>query len=275
MINGITLLDCTLREVGYQTGWYFDESFMRAYYRFAESVGFDYLELGFFHNPEADPNRGIVRYCSVRNDELREVFGATKNLLKLTAMRDIQRPLVPLMSAADSVIDVVRILTRSPETNLDILSQHVEEIQTLGYEVWINFTSAGRNTVDTTTAFSKFAAKMGVPVIYFADTESIFTAKYVADVIDISRGEGVEPGIHLHNKNGTAKSLLNVALAHNVKYTDTTLLGLGGKWHDGNVATESLLEMFSCNPGYELTRLKTELVQQLIKYHEHSAAVWQ
>jgi 4-hydroxy 2-oxovalerate aldolase len=275
MINGITLFDCTLREVGYQTGWFFDDTFMRQYYRFVESAGFDYLELGFFHNPEADPNRGIVRYCGVRNDELSEIFGATKNLLKLSAMRDIQRPLAPLMPAADSVVDAVRILTRSKETDLDILAKHVEEIQKLGYEVWINFTSAGRNTVATTTAFAKFAVKMGVPVIYFADTESIFTAKYVADVIDICRTEGVEPGIHLHNKNGTAKSLLQVALAHNVKYTDTTLLGLGGKWHDGNIATESLLEMFSYNPGYELTRLKTELVQQLIKYHESSAAVWQ
>jgi 4-hydroxy 2-oxovalerate aldolase len=275
MINGITLFDCTLREVGYQTGWFFDQSFMRSYYRFAESAGFDYLELGFFHNPEADPKRGALRYCSACNSELTDIFKATKNLLKLSAMRDIQRPLQPLLPASESVIDAVRILTRSKETDLDILARHVEEIKKLGYEVWINFTSAGHNTLETNKAFAVFAAKMGVPVIYFADTESVFTAKYVADAIDVCRSEGIEAGIHLHNKNGTAKSLLNVALAHGVKYADTTLLGLGGKWHDGNIATESLLEMFSCNPGYELTRLKTLLIQQLIQYHANSAAVWQ
>ena len=275
MINGITLFDCTLREVGYQTGWFFDPSFMRSYYRFAESVGFDYLELGFFHNPEADPHRGVLRYCSACNNELTEIFKATKNLLKLSAMRDIQRPLTPLLPASESVVDAIRILTRSKETDLDVLARHVEEINKLGYQVWINFTSSGHNTLEMNKSFASFAAKMGVPVIYFADTESVFTAKYVADVIDICRSEGVEAGIHLHNKNGTAISLLNVALAHGVKYTDTTLLGLGGKWHDGNIATESLLEMFSCNPGYELTRLKTLLIHQLIQYHDKSAAVWQ
>ena len=275
MINGLTLFDCTLREVGYQTGWFFDPAFVRAYYRFVESVGFDYLELGFFHNKDADPQRGALRYCSASNDELTGIFGATKNLLKLSAMRDIQRPLMPLRPAAESVIDAVRILTRSKETDFDILAKHVEEIKDLGYEVWINFTSSGHNTIEQNKSFAKFAAKMDVPVIYFADTESIFTAKYVADVIDICRNEGIEAGIHLHNKNGTAKSLLNVGMAHGMKYTDTTLLGLGGKWHDGNIATESLLEMFSCNPGYELTRLKTLLIQQLIQYHDKSAAVWQ
>ena len=273
MINSITMFDCTLREVGYQTGWFFDTAFMRAYYRFAEAAGFDYLELGFFHNPDADPDRGDCRYCSVRNEQIREIFGATKNIMKLSAMRDIQRPLSDLRPASESVINAVRILTRSKETKTDVLAKHVEEIQKLGYEVWINFTSAGRNTPEQNTEFAKFAKKMGVPVIYFADTESIFTSKYVADVIDICRTESVEAGIHLHNKNGTATNLLDVALAHGVKYTDTTLLGLGGKWHDGNIPTESFLERFGYNSGYELTRLKTDLIQQLIKYHAHTSAV--
>jgi len=273
MINGVTLFDCTIREVGYQTGWHFDTSFLRSYYRFVESAGYDYLELGFFHNPESDPNRGICRYCSACNAEIQEVLGSTKNIMKLSAMRDIQRPLSKLLPAAESPIDAIRILTRSPETKLDNLAQHVEEIQNLGYETWINFTSAGRNTLELNSEFARFAKKMGIPVIYFADTESIFTSKYVGDVIELCRAEGVEAGIHLHNKNGSAKMLLDVALAHGVKYTDTTLLGFGGKWHDGNVPTESYLERSGFNAGYELTRLKTDLVQQLIKYHAHSAAI--
>lgn len=275
MINNVTMFDCTMREVGYQTGWYFDAAFLRAYYRFIEAAGFDYLELGFFHNPDADPDRGDFRYCSVRNSELCDIFSSTKNITKLSAMRDIQRPLSKLLPSSETVIDAVRILTRSKETKLDILARHVEEIQQLGYEVWINFTSSGRNTSEQNIDFAKFAKKMGVPVIYFADTESIFTSKYVADVIELCREEGIEAGIHLHNKNGSAKMLLDVALAHGVKYTDTTLLGFGGKWHDGNIPTESYLERFGFNAGYELTRLKTELVQQLIKYHSHSAAVYE
>ena len=273
MIDNITLFDCTAREVGYQTGWFFDPAFLRDYYRFVEAAGYDYMELGFFHNTEADPGRGAIRYCGLCTEELNDIFGSTKNILKLSAMRDIQRPLAPVGPKADSVVDAVRILTRSKQTEPDVLCRHIEELQKLGYRIFINFTSAGRNTVEENTAFARLAKKMGIDVIYFADTESIFTPKYVSDAIELCRAEGVEAGIHLHNKNGTAEELLDVAFAHKCRYTDSTLLGLGGKWYDGNIATEYLLKHFNYNPGYELTRLKTMLIQQLIKYHEHSAAV--
>ena len=79
MIKGYSIFDCTLREVGYQTGWYFDMDFARELYRFAQGKGIDYVELGFFHNEEADPGRGDFRYCSSRNDKLVEIFRQTKN----------------------------------------------------------------------------------------------------------------------------------------------------------------------------------------------------
>ena len=143
MIDGITLFDCTIREVGYQTGWFFDPAFLRDYYRFVEAAGYDYLELGFFHNPEADPGRGLTRYCGLRTEELNEVFAPTKNILKLSAMRDIQRPLAPVGPRSDGVIDAIRILTRSKQTDPDVLSRHVDELHNLGYEIFINFTSSG------------------------------------------------------------------------------------------------------------------------------------
>ena len=69
MIGNITIFDCTFREAGYQTGWFFDKDFCIDYYKFAQAAGIDYLELGFFHNKEADPNRGyfdIAVYAMTR-----------------------------------------------------------------------------------------------------------------------------------------------------------------------------------------------------------------
>ena len=104
MIGNITVFDCTFREAGYQTGWFFDEDFCRDYYKFAQSAGIDYLELGFFHNKEADPNRGHFRYCSLDNEEIKNIFSITKNTVKLSAMRDIQRPLSDLLPKKETVI---------------------------------------------------------------------------------------------------------------------------------------------------------------------------
>jgi len=62
MINDISLFDCTIREAGYQTGWYFDKKFVCDWYKLLVEARVDYMELGFFHDMAAAPNTGIYRY---------------------------------------------------------------------------------------------------------------------------------------------------------------------------------------------------------------------
>lgn len=273
MMTRPKVFDCTLREVGYQTGWYFDADFCRSLYVFAQGKGINYIELGFFHDPNHDKGRGMFRYCSERQKEIAEVFGKVKNRVKISAMLDLQRPLTQLVPREDGAVDAIRILTRSHETDFDILKAKVAEVRKLGYELFINFTSAGYNTNEMNEAFADFAVENNVPVIYFADTESAMTEQYVIDAIKICHGKGLQVGIHVHDKNGTAEQLTETALLAGVDYMDFTLLGLGGKWRDGNLSTEYYLHKKGFVGGYELTSLKNALIEQLIKNHEHSAAV--
>jgi 4-hydroxy 2-oxovalerate aldolase len=268
----ITFFDCTLREAGYQTGWYFDETFCRDIYRFAQGNGIDYLELGFFHNPGHDPGKGIFRYCSEKQDEIKNLFGLMKNRVKISAMRDIQRPLNPLKPCGDGAVDTIRILTRSHETDMAVLKKQVDEIRSFDYELFINFTSAGYNSMEKNSDFAQFAADEGVPMIYFADTESVMTVDYVIKTIDICHKKGIKVGTHFHDKNGTAEMLMKTALENDTDGLDFTLLGLGGKWLDGNLSLETYLHTFGLSGGFELTALKNELINQLIKYNQYSAA---
>lgn len=272
MIKGFQIFDCTLREVGYQTGWHFDPEFVRAVYKFAQGKGIDYVELGFFHSMEADPGRGIYRYCSTKNNDLKEVFRGIKNVTKLSAMRDIQRPLTELLPAEESVIDTIRILSRSHETDLQVMEKYVDEATELGYEVFVNFTSAGYNTVEQNREFAEFAARKQVKGIEFADTESVMTEQYVRDTIHVCHSSGVACGVHLHDKNGTADFLADLAIELKADYVDVTHLGLGGKWRDGNLTVEYLLRKMEVNGGYEATVIKNQLIEQLIKYKDNSAA---
>ncbi|MBN7573063.1 pyruvate carboxyltransferase [Clostridium sp. 2-1] len=272
MINGIKIFDCTIREVGYQTGWNFDDLFVRNLYKFAQGKGIDYIELGFFHNEEADPNRGIYRYCSTRNQEIAEVFKSIKNVTKISAMRDVQRPLANLLPKKHSVVDTIRLLTRSHETDFDVLDRQVSEIQELGYEIFLNFTSAGYNDIEKNISFAEFAKARGVKAIEFADTESVMTEKYVIDTIRECHKVGVELGVHLHDKNGTAEILADLAIKEGADYMDVTHLGLGGKWRDGNLTMEYLLRKLEVNGGYEATMIKNELIENLIKYNKFSVA---
>jgi 4-hydroxy 2-oxovalerate aldolase len=63
MLENISLVDCTIREAGYQTGWHFDNKFVANWYQFLLSQKVDYMELGFFHSMEYDPGKGVYRYC--------------------------------------------------------------------------------------------------------------------------------------------------------------------------------------------------------------------
>ncbi len=272
MINGIEIFDCSIREIGYQTGWYFTDKTVRDIYNFAQTKGIDYVELGFFHNEQADPDRGMFRYCSLRNEEIKEVFRTTKNITKLSAMRDIQRPLSPLLPAKDSIVDTIRILTRSHETDFDVLDEHVTKCLELGYEVFINFTSAGYNSIEKNIEFARFAKSRGAHAIEFADTESVMTKDYVRDTIRSCHNEGVRLGCHFHDRNGTAEELADLAILEGADYMDVTHIGLGGKWRDGNLTMEYLLRKLGVNGGYEATIIKNEIIEDLIKYNEHTAA---
>ncbi len=272
MIQGIEIFDCSMREIGYQTGWYFSNKTVRDIYKFAQGKGIDYVELGFFHNEEADPGRGIFRYCSTKNQEIKEVFRFIKNLTKLSAMRDIQRPLTKLLPAKESLIDTIRILTRSHETDLEVLDRYVTEALELGYEVFINFTSAGHNPIEKNISFAEFAKKRGVHAIEFADTESVMTEEYVRNTIRECHKVGVRLGCHFHDKNGTAEMLADLAIQEGADYMDVTHIGLGGKWRDGNLTMEYLMRKLGVNGGYEATVVKNEIIEDLIAYHQYSAA---
>lgn len=272
MINNIKIFDCTLREVGYQTGWFFSKEFVQAVYKFALGKGVDYVELGFFHNEEADPGKGDFRYCSVRNKEIYDVFKSIKNITKIAAMRDSQRPLSNLVPKKDSIIDTIRILTRSHETDLDVLGAQIDEAIELDYEVFVNFTSAGYNSMEQNRKFAGFVKSRGVNSVEFADTESVMTEEYVINTIKICHEVGLKVGVHFHDKNGTADLLADTALANGADYMDVTHLGLGGKWRDGNLTMEYLLRKMNVNSGYEATLVKNKLIEDLIKYHEFSTA---
>lgn len=272
MIQGIKIFDCSLREIGYQTGWNFTPKTAQNVYKFALGKGIDYVELGFFHNVDADPNRGCFRYCSTKNDEVTEIFDKVKNITKLSAMRDIQRPLSDLLPKKDSVIDTVRLLTRSHETDLAILDKFATEAMELGYEVFLNFTSAGYNSIEKNIQFAEFAKEKGVKAIEFADTESVMTEEYVINTIRECHKVGIELGCHFHDKNGTADRLADLAIKEGADYMDVTHLGLGGKWRDGNLTMEYLLRKLGVIAGYEATVIKNEIIEDLIKFHNSSAA---
>ncbi|MBT4730702.1 pyruvate carboxyltransferase, partial [Candidatus Woesearchaeota archaeon] len=248
MLENISLVDCTIREAGYQTGWHFDNKFVANWYQFLLSQKVDYMELGFFHSMEHDPGKGVYRYCGQKNEEITSVFSKIKSRTKIASMLDLQRPIGEIIPADESIVDCIRIINRSHENNFSILENKVNELTNLGYEVCVNFTSAGFNSRKLNCKFLNFSKNNDISVINFADTESVFTKEFVTNLIDDCNTEGVENyGLHLHDKKGMAKELMDVGYRGGCRHFDATLLGFGGKWHDWNLNISDLFDYFKVN----------------------------
>jgi len=275
MIENISLVDCTIRESGYQTGWHFDKRFVASWYQFLLSQGVDYMELGFYHSPDSDPGKGIYRYCGQENQKITDVFYKIKSRTKISSMLDLQRPIGELVPADESIIDCIRIINRSHENNFSILESKINELRDLGYEVCINFTSAGFNSRKLNLDFLEFSKNVDILRVYFADTESVFTRDYVTNLIeDCDTADIKNYGLHLHDKKGMASDLMDLGYRLGCRNFDATLLGFGGKWHDWNLDIANVLEYFkSFVDPMEFNNLKRDLVQQIIKYKEFDTTV--
>lgn len=276
MIKDVIVFDCTIRESGYQTGWFYDDEFVKSYYLFLDSVGIDYMELGFFHREDKDPNKGPYRYSSEKNDYLNGVFSTTKRKTKISSMIDLQRPMAEVLPKSESVIDSIRIINRSHENNFKILENKINELKNKGYEVSINYTSAGYNSRDLNRSFLSFAKSMDVFSVYFADTESHFTVDYVKNLIDDCNAIGVDNyGLHLHDKALVANKLMLLGYKLGCRRFDATLLGFGGKWHDWNLTTEFLLSHFDIKVDpLVFNNLRRDLVQQIVKFKAFDTTIY-
>jgi len=275
MINDISLFDCTIRESGYQTGWHFDKKFVCDWYKLLVEARVDYMELGFFHNIEADPNMGIYRYGSQKNDEIKDALSYVKTTTKISSMLDIQRPLSEILPAEETIFDMVRIINRSHENDDKILGAKIDELLSKGYEVSINYTSAGNNSRELNRHFLSFAKSSGAAAIYFADTESLFNNSYIESLVEDCDEVGVvNYGLHFHDKRGRANDLMNTAYKLGCRKFDATLMGFGGKWHDWNLTIEHVFEKFHVDVDpVEFNNCRRDLVQQIIKFKEFDTTV--
>ncbi|WP_024850568.1 beta/alpha barrel domain-containing protein [Hydrogenovibrio kuenenii] len=269
------IFDCTIREAGYQTGWHFDKKFVIEWYQLLLASKIDYMELGFFHDQKHDPGRGIYRYCSQRNQEIKDVLERIKSRTKLSSMLDLQRPLSEILPQEDTIIDTIRIINRSHENDFNALAKKVEELSNKGYEVCINYTSSGYNTREMNRDFLQFSKDSGVSAVYFADTESVFTEDYVKELIEECDALDVTNyGLHFHDKRGLAKDLMTMSYEMGCRKFDSTLLGFGGKWHDWNLTSEFIFEFFEIKPDpVEFNNRRRDLVQQIIKYKQYDTTV--
>ena len=226
------LLDCTLRDGGYYTGWDFTMSDAVAIIEALARGGIDIIELGY-----------KAQYGACEHGQFR--------YLDEWMLRDLPKPdgvefaaMVDVKDAAGTDLDaIIHDAEKSPLDWIRLCS-YIEDIDKVpglisyfkkrGYKVTLNLMQ-----VELLTAAQKSDARVSAyraDVFYLADSLGNFNPDNLKKELMVLSSY-FDVGLHLHDNKGLA---YGNAISAQVDYLDSSLLGMGRG--AGNLATEKFIQ---------------------------------
>lgn len=239
------ILDCTLRDGGYHTGWRFDAGLVTTYLHTLAAVGVDIVEPGFRALREL-PGAGPFAHASDALLDTLDIPPALDVAVMVDAddaLAAADDPGAAIVRAfaprAASRVALVRIAVRLAD--LGRSRAIAEALARLGYGVGLNLMQvAGIAPARLAQAARDVAGWGCVQILCLADSfgalDPAATARACAAVRTQWRGE---LGFHAHDNRSLAVANTLAAIAHGACVADCTVAGMGRG--AGNAALELLL----------------------------------
>lgn len=241
--NGLTFLDCTLRDGGYYNDWDFEPGLVDRYLDAMASAGVDVIELGL-RSLRQDGFKGGFAYTSEEflsglalPENVR--IGVMVNASELVGDDDIARRLSALFPVArkDSSVDLVRIACHVHEFEEALEATHW--LKERGYLVGFNLMQVADRNQAEVESLARIAARYPLDVLYFADSMGSMDPEQTKRIISwFRRHWDGALGIHTHDNLRMALQNTLSALEHGATWADATVTGMGRG--PGNARTEEL-----------------------------------
>ena len=247
------LLECTLRDGGYQVNWDFSEIFVSDYLDLCSNLDIKNIELGFrffdnnvWRGKFAYTTEEVISKLNISNDVNLGVMlfsgqAETNNKFDKNKL-DYLFPL----KQSESRVDFVRIATYIDglSTSYEVAKQLISQ----GYEVSINLMQIQNADQKTIEDFGSSGKELNLKSIYFADSVGCLFPKDVKNIVGMMKSSfGGEVGIHAHNNLGLAFINSVSAIEAGATWVDGTLTGIGRG--PGNTLTEDIYINYFTNKG--------------------------
>jgi len=244
-MNDVRILDCTLRDGGYYTGWQFSRELARDVVAALDAAGVDIIELGY-RCPRPSPRDGAFRTC---DEELIAQVAGGRRRAALAFMLDTKeyvtagaidrRALAATIGwASSSQFSWARVATH-PDTIAQTMAI-ADWLRERGYRVAVNLMGASMLDDARLAQLVDAAGAAPLDALYLADSHGSLTPARTGELIDRVRDAYGGPiGVHLHENLGLSMANAMVALERGVEYVDATLAGMGRG--AGNLRTELFL----------------------------------
>ena len=242
-IDGLKILDATIRDGGLVNDFYFTDEFVKNVYDANVAAGVDYMEFGYRADKnQFDPNKfGKWKFAS--DEDIRAIVGDNLTNMKISIMADVGRCDYKndICKKSDSPVDMVRVATY-----IDTIPEAIEMIEyanAMGYETTCNIMAISRCTMEQLSDALDLLVKTPVLGVYIVDS---FGALYPKQVRTLTRlfydklaPVGKKVGIHAHNNQQCAFADTLEAYELGAKLLDATAYGMGRG--AGNCHSEGLL----------------------------------
>lgn len=242
-VDGIKVLDATLRDGGLANDFYFEEGFVKALYEANIAAGVDYMEFGYrASRRQFDPN-SFGKWKFTSDEDIWEAIGEKNPRMKISIMVDVGRTdfKEDIHPRKESPVDLFRVATY-----IETIPEAVEmirHISSMGYETTCNIMAISKCS-DEQIANALYAiAQTPVLAVYVVDS---YGALYPRQARKLTRlyhkilaPAGKEVGMHAHNNQQCAFANTIEAKDMGAKWLDGTAYGMGRG--AGNCHSEALL----------------------------------
>lgn len=239
----IVHLDCTLRDGGYYTDWYFSREFTKAYIDAMVDAGVDIVEFGLrsvkrecLSGPHRYSLESYIKSFAIDSSIRVAVMVNAKDFEDDACWESNLRSL--FLESCNSSVDIVRIACEIHQAELanNLATWLIDR----GYRVCMNLMKVSCREVSEIVDFGKHCAMIGAEVLYLADSTGSLRPNYVSELVEELVGHiDIPIGVHFHDNLGLAISNTLAAIKSGATWFDSTVLAMGRG--PGNAATEALL----------------------------------
>lgn len=246
-IEGIKVIDATLRDGGLVNDFYFSDEFAKALYKANIDAGVDYMEFGYRADKKQFDVNKFGKWKFTSDEDILSIIGKKDPRMKICIMADVGRTDYKndIKPKKDSPVDLIRVATyihQMPEC-----IEMINYISSLGYEVTCNIMAISTVTDEELVEALNALAKTNVIGVYVVDSYGSLYPKQTRHLVklykDILAPAGKMVGIHAHNNQQCAFANTIEAKACGAKMLDVTMHGMGRG--AGNCFSENLVGLFN------------------------------
>ena len=273
-VEGIKVIDATLRDGGLVNNFFFDDEFVKALYKANIEAGIDYMEFGYRASKKQFDPHAFGKWKFTSDEDILGVIIQKDPRMKISIMVDVGRTdyREDIAPKNESPVDLFRVATY-----IETIPEAVEMINyisSLGYETTCNIMAISKCTDEQIAAALYELAKTPASAVYIVDSYGALYPKQARKLTrlyhKILAPVGKAVGIHAHNNQQCAFANTLEAKELGATWLDGTAYGMGRG--AGNCHSEALLAFLNGKKYHVEPLLK--LVEQWMIPLKDSGIEW-